>query len=379
MVIGALVDLGLELDALKAELAKLAVSGYTLSLAKARRGEMTGSNFTVQLTEKAHQHRRYTEIRGLIEQSQLARPAKEMSLGIFARLADAEAKIHDCPLEEVVFHEVGAIDSIVDVVGAAIGLNKLGVDQVYCSEIPLGQGTISCIHGNLPSPAPATLEILKGIPVYSSGRKLELVTPTGAAIVAALALSFGPIPAMTVERVGYGAGDNDFADMPNLLRIILGESAELYDRDGVLVMETNIDDMNPELYQGLMEVLFSQGALDVSLSPLQMKKNRPGVLLRVLCPEQQKEGLAATIFNESSALGVRFYRANRLKLKRKEVLLTAKFGDIRAKAAVAPDGRLRVSPEYEDCRQLAESLELGVGEVYAEALKAAMNYQESHN
>ncbi len=376
MVIGALLDLGLELNYLEEELGKLPVSGFSLSLAKARRGKLAGSNFSVQVSEKAHQHERYTEIKRVIAESELAQPVKEMSLGIFARLADAEAKIHGCSLDEVVFHEVGAIDSIVDVVGTAIGVHKLGVDAVYCSEMPLGQGTISCIHGNLPSPAPATLEVLKGVPVYSTGRRVELVTPTGAAIVASLARSFGPFPAMSIERVGYGAGDNDFADMPNLLRIILGQSGELYDRDGVLIMETNIDDMNPELYQGLMEALFSQGALDVSLSPLQMKKNRPGILLRVLCQEQDKDKLAATIFYESTALGLRFYRANRLKLKRKEVVLTTRFGDIRAKAAVDPGGRLRVSPEYEDCRQLAESLELGVREVYTEALKLAMDYQE---
>lgn len=377
MVIGALLDAGLELKQLEEELGKLSLSGYSLSAKKVQRGKLTGTDFKVLVSPEGHKHRPYKEIRSMINSSFLFPATKEMSLGIFNLLAQAEAKIHNVPVEEVVFHEIGAVDSIVDVVGASIGLNRLGADAVYASEVPLGQGTISCAHGRLPSPAPATLEILKDVPVYPSGRKAELVTPTGAAILKYLAVSFGALPPLSVERVGYGAGDDDFADMPNLLRVILGQSTEAYEQDSILVMETNIDDMNPQLYEGLMESVFAAGALDVAFIPQQMKKNRPGICLKILCQEQDKDRVIKAVFAESTALGMRFYRASRFKLKRHDVILETRYGQVRAKVAQTPEDKLNVTPEYDDCRAIAEKLKLPLKEVHREALRAALAYPPS--
>lgn len=374
MVVGALLDAGLKLTQLEQELSRLGLAGYRLTAKKAKRGNLTGTDFKVQVSEEGHKHRHYKEIRRMIGSSLLAPATKEMSLGIFDLLAQAEAKVHNQPVDEVVLHEIGAVDSIVDVVGAGIGLNLLEVDAVYASEIPLGQGTISCIHGHLPSPAPATLEILKGVPVYSSGRKAELVTPTGAAILKYLATSFGPLPPLTIERVGYGAGDDDFADMPNLLRVILGESTELYERDTILVLETNIDDMSPQAYEGLMESLFAAGALDVALIPQQMKKNRPGICLKILGQEKDKEQIVKAVLTETTALGMRFYRASRFKLKRQDVILETRYGKVRAKAAQRPNGSLSVMPEYDDCKRLAAELGLSFREVYSEAMRRCLSY-----
>ena len=381
MVIGAFLDFGLDLNALKGELAKLPASGYRLEVERVKRGSIYGSKFHVRIgSEEHHAHRHYTDIKAMIEKSPLSLRVKEEALGIFAKVAEAEARLHNTTISEVTFHKVGAIDSIVDIVGSAICFDLLGIDSAYASEIPLGHSALipdphGHGHGNLPAPAPATLEILKGVPVRPAMRRAELVTPTGAAIVKHFARSFGPIPPMRLEGVGYGAGDDDFPDMPNLLRVMVGEATGEYLMDTVSIIETNIDDMNPQFYDNLMERLLSRGALDVSLAPLQMKKGRPGVLLKVISPEWAREELARTIFQESTAAGIRFYRADRYKLKREEVTLETRFGKIRGKLLYDPEGGPTIQPEYEDCLRLAEELDIPLKEVYKEAMRSAICYE----
>jgi uncharacterized protein (TIGR00299 family) protein len=290
---------------------------------------------------------------------------KKTSLAIFQRLAEAEAKVHGQRVEEVHFHEVGAVDSIVDIVGTAIGIDYFQPIKILSSELPMGRGFVQCQHGRLPLPAPATLEVLKGYPLKNVEVEGELVTPTGAAIVATLSSDVTSFPAMTVEKIGYGMGKMDFPDRPNLLRLVLGETTEAYLTDRVTILEANIDDMNPEFYDYLMERLFDRGALDVSLTPLLMKKNRPGTLLRVIAQEHDAEALSDIILRESSTLGVRSYAAARKKLPREIKEVETKYGRVRVKVS----GDLRFQPEYEDCKRIALEKGVPIQEVYQEAMK----------
>ena len=365
MTLAALLDLGFPQEKLRQELAKLGLENYSLDIIKGSRGGIAALGVDVKVGPQEEHHRHFSDIRKMIATSSLTQDVKGMSLAIFQRLAEAEAKIHRQKVEEVHFHEVGAVDSIVDIVGTAIGIDHFAPVRIVSSELPMGKGFVQCQHGRLPLPAPATLEILKGYPIRNADVEGELVTPTGAAIVAALSSGVNSWTNMKIGQIGYGMGKKEFPDRPNLLRLILGETIEAYPADRVAVLEANIDDMNPEFYDFLMERLFDRGALDVSLSPLLMKKNRPGTLLRVISEEKDADGLSEVILRESTTLGVRSYGVTRKKLHREISEVETKYGKVRVKIS----GELRFQPEYEDCKRLALEKGVPIQEVYQEAMK----------
>ncbi|HJV34388.1 nickel pincer cofactor biosynthesis protein LarC [Geomonas sp.] len=360
MTVAALLELGLPLETLREELDKLPLSGYALDSSRASRHGVSGTSFKVTLLKEDQPHRHYSGIAAMIEASSLKPRVKELAQRIFRRLAEAEAAVHGVPLERVHFHEVGAIDSIVDIVGTAIGLDYLGIDKVYASALPFGRGFVQTAHGRLPVPAPATAHLLQGIPLAGDIGEGERVTPTGAAIVAALAEGFGAPPAMTAGQIGYGAGEKDFAELPNLLRVVLGEVAAARDEEEVLVIETHIDDMNPELFGFLMERLLQAGALDVAFSPLQMKKNRPATRLTVIARKPELDALSSLILSESTAIGLRYYPVRRITLAREVRERETSLGTVRVK--VLEGGR--VTPEYDSCREIALARSLPLIEVY---------------
>ncbi|MCM0081250.1 nickel pincer cofactor biosynthesis protein LarC [Geomonas sp. Red32] len=359
MTVGALLELGLPLDTLREQLAVLPFSGYTLESSRAERHGVTGTSFRVRLAAEDQPHRHYSHIARMIDEAPLSPRVKELSQRIFRRLAEAEATVHGVPMERVHFHEVGAVDSIVDIVGAAIGLDYLGIDRVCCSPLPYGRGFVKTAHGLLPVPAPATAQLLTGIPLGADIGEGERVTPTGAAIVAALAESFGPPPAMTVKGIGHGAGEKDFPEVPNLLRIVMGEDAGDPGEE-VMVLETHLDDVTPEILGFLMERLFAEGALDAAFSPLQMKKNRPGTRLTVVARREDLDRLARLVLAESTAIGVRYYPVRRLTLGRKLEERETSLGTVRVK--VLDNGR--ITPEFESCREIALARSLPLLDVY---------------
>ncbi|HJV66381.1 MAG TPA: nickel pincer cofactor biosynthesis protein LarC [Geomonas sp.] len=360
MTVAALLELGLPIETLREELKKLPLSGYTIDSARTSRHGVSGTSFKVTLLQEDQPHRHYSGIAAMIEAAPLKARVKDLSQRIFRRLAEAEAAVHGVPMERVHFHEVGAIDSIVDIVGTAIGLDYLGIEKVYASALPFGRGFVQTAHGRLPVPAPATAHLLQGIPLAGDIGEGERVTPTGAAIVAALAEGFGAPPAMTAGKTGYGAGEKEFAEVPNLLRLVLGEAAAARDEQEVLVIETHIDDMNPELFGFLMERLLEAGALDVAFSPLQMKKNRPATRLTVIARKEQLETLSSLILAESTAIGLRYYPVRRITLARELEERETSLGTVRVK--VLEGGR--VAPEYESCREIALARSLPLIEVY---------------
>lgn len=360
MVLGALIDCGLDIKALRRELAKLPVKDYSISASKDERHHIVGTNFSVRFKESQH-HRAFKEIKTLISRSRLSPRVKDLSLSIFANLAKAEAKIHGCKPDDVNFHEVGAIDSIVDIVGTAIGMEHLGIEKVYASPLPLGTGWVETSHGRMPVPAPATLEILKGVPTGKSFVQAELTTPTGAAIIKTLTENFGNMPSMKIVKIGYGVGDKDFKEMPNMLRVIIGEGEGGSER--LIVLETNIDDMNPQIYQYLMSKLFKTGALDVFLMPIQMKKGRPAILLKVLCNANKKEALMNTVFEETTSIGIRSYEVDRHCLERSIKKVATPYGKVRVKISQRNGTAINIQPEYEDCKKIAEKKNLSLKEV----------------
>ena len=357
MILGALMDAGLPLEKLKTELAKLKLSHYDLKVEKVTKKGIAGSQAVVVIEEDHHHHhhRHLSDIRNIIENSDLERDIKEKSIRIFTRLAEAEAKVHKTTVEQIHFHEVGAMDAIIDVVGSVAGLTALGIEKIVCSALHVGAGTVECAHGTLPVPAPATVQLIQGKPIYSTGVLGELLTPTGAAILTTLASEFGPMPAMTLETTGYGAGNADIT-IPNLLRISIGETAEEnkgLEEERVAVMETGIDDMNPQIYDYLMEKLLHMGVMDVFLVPVHMKKNRPGVLLTVLCKMEMMNEIIDFLIAETTTIGVRWRIDNRMKAQREIQMGETPHGDIRFKVAKIGDRTVNVSPEYEDCKRLA--------------------------
>lgn len=367
MVLGALIDIGLPKSILLEEVAKLGVEPFGIEVKRNERMRIYGTHVKVRVRKGDGPKRSYREIKRMIEESPLDQPVKHRSLDIFHRLASAEAKIHGEKIDEVHFHEIGAVDSIVDVVGAAVGMNHLAIERVFASRIPVGSGFVHGQHGRLPVPAPATLEILKGIPIYSSSLNEELVTPTGAAILTSLSGGFGNIPEMRVERVGYGVGDRVFEEIPNVLRIILGEGEGPGEGDRVWVVETDIDDMSPEIYGYLMEKLPEAGALDMTFTPIQMKKNRPGNTIKILCHEAEVNMIIDTLFRESTTIGVRFYPVRRAKLSRRIEEVETKYGTVRLKISTDHRGRIiNIMPEYEDCKKIAEAMGIPLKEVYRE-------------
>lgn len=351
MTLGALVDLGVSPEWLKKSLSeKLPLEGFDLKAEKVDCSGISASRVSVAAEDDIE--RDYKAIYPLIAQSGLPASVIKLSLAMFERLAEAEASIHGCKKEDVHFHEIGGVDAIVDIVGTALGIDYLGIDTVLASALPMGSGTVECRHGTLPVPAPATAAILKGIPVYGSDIPFELVTPTGAAIITTLAHGFENMPEMILDKAGYGAGSRSFAGRPNVLRIMTGRSrAGLL--DSMIMIETCIDDMNPEIYGYLTERLFSTGARDVYIIPVYMKKGRPGTMVQVLCEKARREEIISEILTETSAIGIRYYPVQRRVLERCAVMVQTPYGRIEAKKVCAPDGSVRITPEYESCRLIA--------------------------
>jgi pyridinium-3,5-bisthiocarboxylic acid mononucleotide nickel chelatase len=372
MTLGALLDAGCDLQHLRDELRALQVPGWELSAEKVWKNGMAATCARVK-TDDQQRHRSLNAILEILKNSPLQPPVRDRATAIFQKLGEAEARVHDVPLEKIHFHEVGAVDAIVDIVGACIGFNALGIDEFACSPLNVGGGTAQMAHGVVPVPAPATANLLQGKPTYSNGVQRELVTPTGAAIVATLCDSFGPQPPMSVSAIGYGAGTADIEGQPNVLRLMIGDAAEKavlgYDQE-ITVIEANLDDMNPQIYGYFQEKALAAGALDVFATPVQMKKNRPGTLLTVLCRPADVQALMSLIFAETTTFGVRTYSAQRRVLPRESVKVDTKFGEVRVKLSRVNGHVLHVTPEYDDCRKLAEEKKVPLQRVINEALRS---------
>jgi len=362
MILGALIDLGLDLKYLKQELSKLNLSGYEIETKKVQKNRIAGIKVNIK-AEAKQKERHLSDINNLIDDSKLDPEIKQKSKAIFLKLGQAESNVHNENIENIHFHEIGAVDSILDIVGCIIGLKKLNIREIFCANIPIGKGFIKTSHGKLPVPAPATSELLSGFPVYSSGVEGELVTPTGAAIITTLAKKFGEMPLMKVDKVGYGAGKSDF-EHPNVLRVFLGELIEDYDTDVVSIIETNIDDMYPELYEIVFQKLFQNGALDVFLTNIQMKKHRPAVKLSVISTLENTNNLIDIIFNETTTFGLRTYKTERKKLFVEKEKIKIKYGEVTIKIGKSANEIKVISPEYEDCKKLAEQNNVSLKKIY---------------
>lgn len=352
MTLGALLDVGVDLEQIQAGIDSLGLPSCRLRAEEAKRYGFRAVNLTVE-HEPEHAHRHLHHITHMIDGSTLTSRQKQLATDIFTNLAKAEAKVHGSTLEKVHFHEVGAVDSIADIVGAAIGFDLLQVDRVVCSPIPTGTGSIQIAHGRVSVPAPATAELLKGVPLAASDIEAELTTPTGAAIVATLASEFGPLPAMAIEEIGFGAGDKDFDSHANVLRLVVGTARDDVLTDQIEVLETNLDDVSGEIVGHTLERLFEAGALDAFTTAIQMKKNRPGVKLTVLCSPATRSAMEEILFRESGTLGVRRWTADRTVLPREAAVVQTTWGPIAGKTITLPDGSTRFSPEYDDCAAIA--------------------------
>jgi uncharacterized protein (TIGR00299 family) protein len=410
MVLGALLDAGLPLCELQAALGSLMIPGYRLSAGRVMRSGLAATKFRVQEEEdpaaahahdhhhpggaQAHphdaephahataslphahaDHRSLAEIVSLIDGSALPETARRRAADLFRRLAEAEAAIHQMPVERVHLHEVGALDSIIDIVGSVFALEWFGAGRIMASPLNVGGGMVRSAHGVFPVPAPATLRLLEGVPVYSSGVQMETVTPTGALLVTGHASSYGPLPSMKVERVGYGAGDRDLPDTPNVLRIVIGEEAAGEQGQRVIVLECEIDDMNPQIFGPVMDRLYAAGALEVFYTAVQMKKNRPGTLLTVVSPPDRRENLTAIVFRETTTIGLRYQEVARACLDREIVIVATEIGPVRFKIARRGADLMNVAPEFDDCARLAAERSLPVKQVQALAVEA---YWRSH-
>jgi uncharacterized protein (TIGR00299 family) protein len=359
MTLGALVAAGADARELKARLALLDLPGYEVEFEKVDRSGIGATRAVVRLTREEHHHRHLSDIEKIIGGSRLGDSVKARAQKIFGRLAEAEARVHDVPVERIHFHEVGAVDAIVDVVGACIGFELLGVERFVSSPLHVGSGMVEMAHGRFPVPPPAVAELLRGAPVYSTDIKGELVTPTGAAIVATVCESFGPLPRMRVESTGYGAGTREYKNFPNVLRVIVGEAEasqaeDTHADEELLMVETNVDDVSPQVLGHLMERALASGALDCFFTHAQMKKNRPGVLVSILCRPRDRESMLGLLFEETPTLGVRSYTVKRRARERKTVTVETEFGTIAVKVARGGGGRAVVAtPEFEECRTAA--------------------------
>jgi hypothetical protein len=376
MILGALIDAGLPFERLQSGLSLLGLEGYQLEHHQVVKNGFKATKVDVRVQDHVTE-RHLADILDIVKQSKLPAEIKEKSSTLFTRLAGVEAGIHGTSLEHVHLHELGGIDTIVDVVGAFLSIQLLGIEKVFASPLPLGRGFVRGAHGQIPLPSPATVALLKGVPVTGSEIEKELVTPTGAAILTALVASFGPIPSLTLSSVGYGAGDRDLP-IPNLIRLLIGET---YDTgaaqvETLMTLETNIDDLNPQVYDYLMESLFQHGALDVTLTSIQMKKNRPAVQLWVLCPPAKGTELEKIIFRETSTLGIRRCLVERHALQRSFQSVETPYGTVQVKIAYLSEGETRPVPEYEDCRRLAKEKGVALRIVYQSALDVLSKKQE---
>jgi uncharacterized protein (TIGR00299 family) protein len=365
MFVGSLLDAGLAAERIEEIIAGLRLDGFTISSAKEERNHIFGTRFSVTLDHKRQPARHLKDIKGILRGSDLPQQIIEKCISIFERLAAVEGGIHQMDPEEVHFHEVGAVDSIIDVVASVSGIHLLGIEKLFVSRIPVGSGMIASAHGTIPVPAPATIALLKGLPVYDSGQNVEMVTPTGAALLASLGTSFGPMPPMSIERVGYGVGTRTLSDRPNLVRILIGSSAERAKMDTVVVLESNLDDMNPELLGYLMDLLFEAGALDVSFSPIHMKKNRPGIRVQVIGRPEDKDKLTGIVFRESTSLGIRVSYSQREVVERNEVTVNSPWGKMKLTQVTDHDHGTVLLPEYEECRRIAREHNLPLRDVYS--------------
>lgn len=371
MILGALADLGNDFSFIKKELKKLDLKGYSLSHKKVKRGVIETTRVDVKVTEKSSSKRNLKSIISIIKNSGLAEKIKNDSIKIFRRLAEAEATVHGTTINKVHFHEVGAIDSIVDIVGSVIGIHHLNISKIVSSSINIGSGFVKCDHGTLPVPAPAVVEMLRGVPCFSSGIRQELTTPTGAAVIATLANEFGSLPELKTDRVGYGAGGKNLKEMPNALRIILGELSIANElKKEIFVLETNIDDMNPEFYDVVMEKLFQAGAVDVFLTPIIMKKNRPATKLSVLTQQQNVEMLANEVLKNTTSFGIRFYPVERVMLEREFQEIETVLGKVKVKIGKRDGEICHISPEYEHCKKISREQGIPIKKVYEEIQSA---------
>ena len=376
MLLGCLLDAGLDADWLRAELAKLPIEGWELQTRRVDKNGFTAIKVDVLVSPQPHS-RALPEIEKVITESGLSERVRSGALAVVRLIATEEARIHGMPVEEVHLHEVSGEDAIIDICGTLAAIEALGIERVECSPFPLGRGFIKGAHGQIPLPAPAAVGLMKGLPVVGSPISAELVTPTGAALLRHLAARFGHLPAMRLESVGYGAGTWNLV-IPNLVRVFLGEAdTQAFDTDTVAVLETNIDDQNPEQYAHLMERMFEAGALDVTMTPAQMKKNRPGVVLSVIAKPEQKEAMRSLILTETSSLGVREQEMQRSLLSRDRVEVDTPFGKTFVKIAHLPGGAHKYAPEFEDCRRLARAANVPLREVYV-AAETAARYVHEH-
>jgi uncharacterized protein (TIGR00299 family) protein len=379
MTLGALLDLGVPLDWLTEKLCAMPLEGFEIEKKVIHVHGIRSAQVRIHLAEQ-QPARHYADIKNLIADAPLDRAVIDNSLKMFHKIAVAESAIHGVSIEKVHFHEVGALDSIIDIVGTALCMAYLEIGDAFASRIPLGSGFVTCSHGKLPVPAPATLKILQGVPVYGGSVPLEMVTPTGAAIITSYAAAFGELPVMEIESVGYGAGQRQTPGHPNVLRVVLGRwigKSKSYranvSHEAVQIIETCIDDMNPELFGFLMERLFADGALDVYWIPVFMKKNRPGTMIQVLCRPEKEKDLVRRILAETSTSGIRSYGVGRYTLQREITTVNTAYGSVSVKKMIDPEGRPRMVPEYEVCREIALANNVPLQEVYAEVVKACRN------
>ncbi|MDD2798312.1 MAG: nickel pincer cofactor biosynthesis protein LarC [Bacteroidales bacterium] len=405
MTIGALLDLGIDQQDFVKRMKEIKLDEFTLEIKKGIKKGITGTDFTVHVTNHAHEHelekeedqahthqhehlhehthahhheepkqhehahghaRNLKTIEQIIDESKLSEFVKKTSKQIFRIVGEAEAKIHGKTIDEIHFHEIGAVDSIVDIIGAAICIEMLGVDEIQSSALNLGSGFVHCEHGVFPVPAPATLEILQGVPVYSKNANNELTTPTGAAIIKALSTSFGTLPEFVIEKIGYGLGKRDM-ETPNVLRVVIGKKKT----SGLMMLETNIDNMNPEIYSYIFPKLLENGALDVFITPITMKKGRPANKLSVLCKEEHIQTIEEIIFTETTTLGIRKYAVERTELERTFEKVTTKYGEITVKKAYGNGELIKYAPEYEECRAIAEKTGKPLIHIYNEVIRIA--------
>jgi uncharacterized protein (TIGR00299 family) protein len=400
MILGALLDAGLPLETLQAALGSLAIDGAAVSSSRVLRSGVSATKFiAAEHGENTHQHvhsdphnhshahdhgqtvvahhhhahRSLAEINRLIERSALSAAAQARAKELFHRLGEAEAAIHQMPLDRIHLHEVGELDSIIDIVGAVFALDWFGADRIVSSPLNVGGGMVDSAHGRFPVPAPATVRLLAGVPVYSTGVQSELVTPTGALLVTAYAQSYGPVPPMTIERAGYGAGERDLPGTPNVLRLIVGASGEQPDIEPIVVLESEIDDINPQIFGIVMDRLYAAGALEVYFASVQMKKNRPGTLLTVLARPEQREELSAIIFRETTTIGVRYHSVLRERLERELVSIDTPYGPVRFKVARHGGTVVNATPEFEDCLRLASEAKAPLKDVQAAATKSYLD------
>jgi uncharacterized protein (TIGR00299 family) protein len=377
MILGALIAAGVDPAALREQLERLNVEGFSVEFETVTRSGLSATYARVA-TRDEHKHRHLSDIKRIIEGSAVSENAKKLSIEIFSRLAEAEARVHNEPVEHVHFHEVGALDAIVDIVGAAICFDLLQIDRFVCSPLHVGSGTIRMAHGRFPVPPPAVAELLKGVPFYSTDIEGELLTPTGAAIITTVCKEFGPIPRMTADATGYGAGTREYKDFPNVLRVMIGET-EVIEATGerLFMIETNIDDLSPQILGHVMDRAFELGALDCYFTPVQMKKNRPGVLLSVLCERDRKEQLLNLLFTETTTLGVRSYEVERRALRRSVVRVETQYGPIDVKVGHLNGHVVNEMPEFEQVRAAATKAGVPL-KVVEEATRIAFRVLNEH-